>query len=80
MMQDVVKTQLKDLNDNYKNHEREIEAKTIKQRQMQHNRYQKVMETIESLKQSLKTEVANRKETEEEFMITVDKKSKDIQT
>ena len=38
------------------------------------------METIESLKQSLKTEVANRKETEEEFMITVDKKSKNIQT
>ena len=36
------------------------------------------MEEIESLKQSLKTEVNNRKETEEQFMVLVDEKTQDI--
>ena len=75
-----VRSALRDLKDNYKFIEREIEETTKKQREMQHNRYQVVMERIESLKQSLKTEVNNRKETEEQFMTIVDQRSKDIQT
>ena len=38
------------------------------------------MERIQSLKQSLKTEVNNRKDTEEQFMNLVDERSKAIQT
>jgi hypothetical protein len=36
------------------------------------------MERLESLKQSLKAEINNRKETEEELMLQVDQRSKDI--
>lgn len=71
---------MRDLKDNYKFIEREIEETTKKKREMQHNRYQIVMERIESLKQALKTEINNRKETEEQFMSLVDQRSKDIQT
>lgn len=45
-----VRSALRDLKDNYKFIEREIEETTKKQREMQHNRYQVVMERIESLK------------------------------
>ena len=38
------------------------------------------MERLESLKQALKTEVNNRKETEEQLMALVDQRSKDILT
>jgi len=60
-----VKVALKDLKANYKNIERDIEATNKIKRIEKHNRYHGVMEEIESLKQSLKTEVNNRKETEE---------------
>jgi non-homologous end joining protein Ku len=69
---------LKDLKENYKHIEREIEETTKKQRDQQHSRYQKVMDLIESLKQSLKTEVNNRKETEEQFMEIVEKRKQEI--
>jgi hypothetical protein len=36
------------------------------------------MDLIESLKQSLKTEVNNRKETEEQFMEIVEKRKQEI--
>lgn len=74
-----VKNAVSELKDNfYKHIERDIEETTKKQREYQHNRYQVVMERIESLKQALKTEVNNRKETEEQFMHLVDQRSKDI--
>ena len=38
------------------------------------------MERLESLKQSLKAEINNRKETEEKLMFIVDQRTKDIQT
>ena len=75
-----VRNSLRDLKDNYKFIEREIEETTKKQREQQHDRYQVVMERIQSLKQSLKTEVNNRKDTEEQFMNLVDERSKAIQT
>lgn len=62
---EIVKSALKDLKDNYVMIEREIEETTKKQREQQHNRYHNVMERLESLKQSLKGEINNRKETEE---------------
>ena len=76
----VVHNALRDLKDNYVIIEREIEETTKKQREFQHNRYQNVMERLESLKQALKTEVNNRKETEEQLMALVDQRSKDILT
>ena len=64
----IVKSALKDLKDNYMNIEHEIEATTKQERHQKHTKYQKVMEKIESLKQTLKSEVNSRKETEEQFM------------
>lgn len=72
MDKEIVKSALKDLKDNYVMIEREIEETTKKQRQEQHNRYHNVMERLESLKQSLKAEINNRKETEEQLMFIVD--------
>lgn len=75
-----MKSALKDLKDNYKYIELEIEQTTKKQRDHQQQRYLKQMEKIESLKQSLKTEVLNRKEIEEQFMSLVQKRAKEIET
>ena len=72
MDKEIVKSALKDLKDNYVMIEREIEETTKKQREFQHNRYRDVMERLESLKQSLKAEINNRKETEEQLMFLVD--------
>ena len=57
-----------DLQKNYKGIEKEIEERTMAERDLQHTRYAKVIELIQSLKQSLKTEIHNRKETEDAFM------------
>ena len=73
-----VKTALKDLKDNYKMIEQEIEETTKKKRDEKHSRYQSVMDEIESLKQNLKTEVNNRKEREDQFMQQVEAMTKDI--
>jgi len=80
MIDNNVKSALKDLKDNYVMIEREIEETTKKQRKEQHDRYHNVMERLESLKQSLKAEINNRKETEEQLMFIVDQRTKDIQT
>ena len=62
---EMVQNTLADLTKNYKVIEKEIEEKTKLERDHQQSRYQKVMELIDSLKLSLKTEVNNRKETED---------------
>jgi len=76
----VVKSALKDIQTNYKAIEKEIEKTTNIQRSEHQSRYSKVMEQLESLKQSLKTEVSNRKQTEDQFMQIVDVKTQSIQT
>lgn len=75
---EMVKNTLADLTQNYKVIESEIVAKTQLERDQQQSRYQKVMELIDSLKLSLKTEVNNRKETEDQFMKQVDANTQDI--
>lgn len=75
-----VKSALKDLKDNYKHIENQIDQANKRTRKEQQTRYQKVMELIESLKQSLKTEISNRKETEDQFMQIVDNKSQQIES
>ena len=60
-----MKNVLRDLKDNYVNIEREIEITTKQERREKHDKYKTVMEKIESLKQTLKTEINSRKDTEE---------------
>lgn len=48
------------------------------ERDQQHHRYAKVIELIQSLKQSLKTEIHNRKETEDAFMQLVESSTQDM--
>ena len=69
---EMVQTTLRDLATNYKSIEKEIEDRTTADNIQQKTRYAKVMELIDSLKQSLKTEIHNRKETEDNFMQLVD--------
>ena len=79
MDKQIVRNALNDLKDNYQQIEHDIEETTKKQREMQHSRYQEVIDRIESLKQTLKAEVNSRKETEEQFKNVVAQRSKDIQ-
>lgn len=75
----IVKTTLKDLKENYKLIEKQIEETTTAQRDEKVTRYQEAIQKIESLKTSLKTEINNRKKTEEQLMEKVTSKTQAIE-
>lgn len=73
-----IQSTLKDLKANYKLIETEIEETVKKKRDHKQVRFKEVMDRIESLKMSLKTEINNRKETEELFMSMVEKRTQEV--
>ncbi|CDW73102.1 UNKNOWN [Stylonychia lemnae] len=65
-------TTLKDIKQNYQAMESQIVEMTKKQRQDQLDKHKTVLAQIDALKQFLKSEVANRKETEQHFNQTIE--------